>query len=306
MLAEVIFLERVRDFFTNDRVIAMIRVGLLLAVGLPIAFLLGRLVGQILSRRATAQAAMLGRRIVSYGLAALVVATALNEMGFNLSVLLGAAGILTVAIGFASQTSASNLISGLFLIGERPFAVGDTIKVGDTTGDVLSIDLLSVRLRTFDNILIRLPNEMLIRSEIRNLTAFPIRRFDLTISVAYKESLPKVRDILFAVADRNPLSLEEPAPLFLITGFGDSGINIQFSVWSLRQNFTELSNSIMMEVKAAFDAAGIEMPFPHLSLYAGEASKPLQVQLTGLSPTAPFSPAPAAPTALHEKSSNSS
>jgi len=133
-------------------------------------------------------------------------------MGFQLSVLLGAAGILSVAIGFASQTSASNLISGLFLIGEGPFAIGDFIRVGTTEGEVLSIDLLSVKLRTPDNLFVRIPNEQLIKSEVVNLTRFAIRRLNLAVGVAYKEDIPRVRHILMQVATDNPLCLNEPAP----------------------------------------------------------------------------------------------
>jgi hypothetical protein len=92
-----------------------------------------------------------------------VVAGALHQAGLKLGVLPGAAGILTVAIGFASQTSASNLISGLFVIAERPFVVGDIIRVAETTGEVLSVDLLSVKIRTFDNLYVRIPNEGIIR-----------------------------------------------------------------------------------------------------------------------------------------------
>ena len=84
------------------------------------------------------------KRAIFYGIMILMSMSALRELGFDLSVILGAAGILSVAIGFASQTSASNLISGLFLMMERPFSIGDVIRVEQTTGEVISIDLLSV------------------------------------------------------------------------------------------------------------------------------------------------------------------
>jgi small-conductance mechanosensitive channel len=142
----------------------------------------------------------------------LFIASAMREMGFSLAVIMGAAGVLTVAIGFASQTTASNLISGLFLIGERSFEIGDIIKVGNTTGEVLSIDALSVKLRTFDNLFVRIPNETLIKSEVTTLSRFPIRRLDLQLGVAYKEDIEQVRKVLMAVADSNPLCLDEPSP----------------------------------------------------------------------------------------------
>lgn len=82
-----------------------------------------------------------------------------------------------------------------------------------------------------------------------------------------------------AVADANPLCLDEPAPLFVFNGFGDSSLNIQFSVWTKRENFRDLRNSLQEEVKEAFDAADIEIPFPHRSLYAGSETAPFPITI---------------------------
>jgi len=276
--------------------IAMIgRAVVLLVLGFILASLSSRLVQRLTAKRLTLHHLQLVRRIVYYSVIALFITSALRELGFSLAVLMGAAGVLTVAVGFASQTSASNLISGLFLIGERPFAVGDVIKIGGTTGEVLSIDALSVKLRTFDNLYVRIPNETLIKSEVTTLTRFPIRRLDLPVGVAYKEDIGRVREVLTTVAERNPLSLDDPPPLFIFQGFGDSSLNIQFSVWAKRENFLSLRNSITAEIKAAFDAAGIEIPFPHRSLYAGEATRPLPVMLVP-PPGAPLDAPPLTPT----------
>ncbi len=210
------------------------------------SFLFGRLLGAAVGRmmrHAEASHRMLARRITFWAIVALGLVSAMNQLGFKLSVFLGAAGVLTVALGFASQTSASNLISGLFLIGERPFVVGDVVRVGEVTGEVLSIDLMSVKLRTFDNLFVRVPNETLIKSQIVNLTHFPIRRIDLPIGIAYKEDVGRVRDVLLRVADDNPLCLEEPRPLLMFLGFGDSSQDLQFSIWARRESFLELKTS---------------------------------------------------------------
>ncbi|HKJ87434.1 MAG TPA: mechanosensitive ion channel family protein, partial [Gammaproteobacteria bacterium] len=175
--------------------------------------------------------------------------------------------------------SASNIISGLFLIGEQPFAVGDIIRVGEHTGEVLAVDLLSVKLRTFDNLYVRIPNETMIKSEVTNLTQFPIRRLDVKLQVAYKEDVDRVREVLEGVAARNPLCLEEPAPLFLFLGFGDSGLDLQFSVWGARERYLELRNSVHRDIKTALDGAGIEIPFPHVSLYARAVTEPFPVRV---------------------------
>nr|WP_320050053.1 mechanosensitive ion channel family protein [uncultured Desulfuromonas sp.] len=251
----------------------------LLLVGYAIAKIASKSIGKLVKKHATTHQHILIQKIIFYFLFCFFLIAALKEIGFELSVLLGAAGILSVAVGFASQTSASNLISGLFLLGERPFEVGDIIKVGSTTGEVLSIDLLAAKLRTFDNLYVRIPNETILKSEVTTLTRFPIRRLDLQIGVAYKENIENVREVLFAVADKNPLSLEEPKPLFIFQGFGDSALNLQFSVWANRENFLELKNSIQYEIKLAFDEHRIEIPFPHITLYTGSETAPFPVKI---------------------------
>ncbi|MEO1272272.1 MAG: mechanosensitive ion channel family protein [Myxococcota bacterium] len=207
------------------------------------------------------QRVLLGRA-VSYGIIALGGVAILQQLGFDLSVLLGTAGILTVAIGFASQTSASNIISGLFLVAERPFVMGDVIRIGSTTGVVLSVDLISIKLRTFDNLFVRIPNEAVLKAEVVNVSRFPIRRYDLALSVDYAEDLDHVRNVLLDVADDNILCLIEPPPEVVFIAFGASGIDLRFSVWAARENFLKVRDSLPGEVKARFDAEQITIPFP--------------------------------------------
>ena len=256
---------------------ALCRALLLFVIGFIIAKLISTAVVKVAKHKMTAHGQLFLKRSVFYSLLVLVTVSALDNIGIDLSILLGAAGIFTVAIGFASQTSASNLISGLFLMIERPFSITDVIKVNDITGEVISIDLLSVKLRTFDNLFVRIPNESMIKSAVTTLTKYPIRRADLKIGIAYKEDIERVRKILLDLAAKNLICLEEPAPVFILTGFGSSSIDIQFSVWSRRENFLALKNSMYTEIKNAFDQQGIEIPFPHVSLYAGAATTPFPV-----------------------------
>ncbi len=265
--------------FGAERVLEILRAVVIVLVGLVVARLVSSAVVKLLKNRVTNHEGLLIRRGIFYALSGLFLVTGLHQMGFNLGVLLGAAGILSVAVGFASQTSASNLISGLFLLVERPFSIGDLVRVEDVTGEVLSVDLLSVKIRTFDNLYVRIPNETLVKAVVTTLTKFPIRRIDLQVGVAYKEDLERVREVLLKVADRNPLCLEEPPPLFIFQGFGDSSLNIQFSVWAKRENFLALKTSIQFEIKQAFDAANIEIPFPHITFYTGSMTDPLPIRV---------------------------
>ena len=266
-------------YITPERLEQGLRAFLILVAGLLLARFASAAVGRIVARRGQAQETMIVRRVVYYGLATLVLASAMHQLGFKLGGLLGAAGVLTVAIGFAAQTSVSNLISGLFLIGERPFVVGNVIKVGDQTGEVLSIDLLSVKMRSFDNLYIRVPNETLIKSTITNLSHHPIRRYDLKLGVAYKEDLESVRSLLFDVAARNHLCLDQPEPLFIFLGFGDSALEFQFSVWAQRERWLEMRNQMAIDIKHALDEAGIEIPFPHRTIYTGSETETLPIRV---------------------------
>lgn len=273
------WLSALRSYVTPEQLLNLTRAVILLAAGFLLANLLRRLTRRLTAERLPQQQALLARRLVYYLTLALFLVAGLHQLGFQLSVLLGAAGVLSVAVGFASQTSASNLVSGLFLIFEQPFQIGDVIQVGGTTGEVLSVDLLSVKLRTFDNIFVRLPNESLIKTEVRTLSRFPIRRADLEIGVDYQSDLELVRNTLLEVADRNPLCLDEPAPLLIFKGFGDSSMDLQFSVWATRENYLPLKTGIQEEIKNAFDERGIDIPFPHRTLHASGQTPPLPVHI---------------------------
>jgi small-conductance mechanosensitive channel len=159
-------------------------------------------------------------------------------------------------------------------VSEKSFEIGDLIRIGDKTGVVYSIDLLSIKIKTFDNLLLRIPNQTVISSEVTNVTRFPIRRLDFDLNVAYKEDLEKVKQVLERVVKRNPLCLDEPEPIVVFRTFGPSGINILLGVWFEKTNYLKVKNSVFQDVKTAFEAEGIEIPYPHVSIYTGEATKP--------------------------------
>lgn len=256
-----------------------ITAGLILVIGLVLVIALSRVVWQWAKKHHSQHHAILFRKAVLYLGLVLVVSTVLIQLNVNLTAVLGAAGIATVAIGFAAQTSLSNLISGLFLLGEKPFQVGDIILIGDTRGMVLSIDLLSVKVRTLDNLYVRVPNEALIRAQVTTITRFPIRRMDVNVGVAYKENVGRVMHILREIANANPFCLDEPEPLILFKDFGSSSLDFMLGCWFEKTNFLKLKNSIMQEIKERFDAEGIEIAFPHLTVYSGSATDPFPVQV---------------------------
>ena len=252
---------------------------LILTIGLPLSAIAARVVRNIGSSRFSPEVGIMFGRAMRWLLIGVVIATVLSQFGVNLGAALGAAGIVGIAVGFAAQTSLSNVISGFFLLGEKPFRVGDLIEVDGVMGTVDKIGMISASIRTPDNQSVRIPNETLVKSKVANITGNPIRRYNLEVGVAYDEDIDHVMQVLRDVADQNKHCLDEPEPLILFMGFGDSSINFLFGVWAVREDYLLVRNSIAAEVQKAFIREGIEIPFPHQVLAGGKASAPIEVKL---------------------------
>ncbi len=266
-------LNEVTHYFSSKRMLGWGTSIALLVVGILVSRLLAFVVGRVAQHSTGPRQAVVIRRLAYYAFLLVAWSVVLQRLGFDLKVLLGAAGVLTVAVGFASQTSASNIISGLFLLGERPFVMGDFIQVDKIVGEVISIDLLSVRIRTYDNLAVRVPNETLLKTSFTNLTHFPIRRLDIHLGVSYHEDIEHVREVLMRVADANPLCLDEPSPVFLFNGFQESSLSVQFSVWGTRDDYWELLTSMYIAIKRAFDAEKIVIPYPQRTVHMSQAAE---------------------------------
>lgn len=216
---------------------------------------------KILKKRLTEETAMIFEKIVRYALYVIFAFIAFNIAGVDISALLGAAGIAGIALGFAAQTSVSNVISGIFLMAEHSFHIEDVISINGITGIVKSIDLLSVKLQTFDNKYVRVPNETLIKSDIVNITRYPIRRLDLVLVVPYSVDPDAARIALMKAAADNIYALVNPEPFFLIDSFDPSGWKIMFGVWFVQENIVDLKNSVIPAIKREFDARGIALSY---------------------------------------------
>ncbi len=192
----------------------------------------------------------------------LVLVQGLRGIGVDVVSILGAAGVAGVAIGFASQTALSNLISGAFLVSERSFRMGDYIQVGGEEGTVESFNLLSVYLRRGDNTLVRVPCETLIKSPVRNLTGAELRRIDLDIGVDYACDLKMVKEVIMSVITKRPELMNTPAPTVTFSNFGDSSLNLHIGAWCKTAEYHSVRYTFATELLAAFNENGINIPFP--------------------------------------------
>lgn len=239
---------------------ALLSAAVLLAMGLLLGFAARAGTQKLIGRVSTPERATLARRVVFLLCLGLGAASALNALGVDLTLFLGAAGLFSVAIGFASQTSASNIISGLFLIIERPFSVGDLVQIGGQSGEVRAVDFLSTSIRTFDNLYLRLPNEMVMKSEITNLTRFSIRRFEVMVRVPLEADHAQVRAVLLAAMLDVLAVLDEPEPLVRFVEFSDFGAVFRVLAWAERSAVHDARDDAAQACLVALKAAGIEIP----------------------------------------------
>lgn len=239
----------------------------LLFFGLLLFFrVLEALVKKISADHLSEQAQHITGKIIHYIGMLVIVMTIFNRFGIDFSALIGAAGIAGVAIGFAAQTSISNIISGFFVMSERSFKIGDVIQVDSVIGTVVSIDLLAVRLKTAENQLVRIPNETIIKTNLKNITHYPLRRFTLAVSVAYDSDLEKVQGVLLDIAEKNVFAVKDPAPIIIFDSLSASSIDILFGVWAPTKSFLLLKNSIFIEVINRFKEESITIPFPQIDI----------------------------------------
>lgn len=252
------------DFFSeiifSDLAVKILKAGLVFAVFFILSRSSAFLYALVLKDSSDRQKQFMLRKFTAYTLFIVAFVIALKIFGVDLKVILGAAGVLSLAVGFAAQTSVSNLISGLFLMFERPFVVGDVVEVNGLRGEVLTIDLLSMRMRTMENTLVRVPNETVMKTSVINFSHFPIRRHDILFTVSYTADLDDIKKILLDIVEHNKYCLEEPEPLFLVQRVGEYFLEIKFGVWGETHNFLFLQSTFGEQMREAFIRNKIDLP----------------------------------------------
>ena len=194
----------------------------------------------------------------------------LENTGIHLAALTVFAGAVGVGLGFGLQNIASNFISGLVILTERPITIGDRVEVAGIAGQVEHIRARSTVIRTNDNIMMIVPNTKFIDSPVTNWTYGDRRvRFRIPVGVAYGSDVNKVRDALLAVAHENPHTLNEPAPGVFLEQFGDSSIDFKLMVWSSEMSArpSRYRSDLNFAIAEKFREVGIEFPFPQRDVH---------------------------------------
>ncbi|MBB5227385.1 mechanosensitive ion channel family protein [Treponema ruminis] len=216
------------------------------------------------SKRLESSAVKTVSKFLSYSFYILIVLYVLGLFGINLSAIWGAMGIAGVAIGFAAQTTVSNLISGVFILTEKTMKIGDFIEVDGISGTVDKVSLLSIWIHTPDNQFIRIPSSAIINTKLKNYSTYDYRRYVFDVSVDYSTDLDKAVEVLKSVPEKCEFVIKNNPDYdskVLLTDCRDSGIGMNLIVWCERPNFFDLKTEVCRNVVKAFNENGINIPF---------------------------------------------
>ncbi len=216
------------------------------------------------------------RNVAGVVIAALAVVTVMDQFGVDVLGVVTALGVVGIAVGFAAQDTLSNFISGVTLLVERPFQIGDWVELAGKVGRVERITLRTTRVVSRDNVHSLIPNAKVASAEIVNLSAGGPLRLRIPVGIAYKESARAAREVLMPVLGRHPQVLHDPphAPSVLVEELGASSVNLVMRAWIGPETIEVepvVSAGLLESAKEALDAAGIQIPFPHLQLFIDEA-----------------------------------
>lgn len=207
-------------------------------------------------------------KIIHYSvIGAVIVFIILPLLGIQPSSLLVVGSIAGIVIGFASQSIVSNLLSGLFLMVERPIKVGDTVNIEGMPGMVEDINVMSTIIRTFDGLYVRIPNEKVFTNKITNYVANPARRFEYVVGIEYQCDADKAIDIIKDIIEANPLALKNPAPQAFVDNLGDNAVNIIVRIWAPSTDWYSVKMETLWIIKKTLGENGIEIAFPQRTIW---------------------------------------
>ncbi|MBE6702908.1 MAG: mechanosensitive ion channel [Ruminococcaceae bacterium] len=191
----------------------------------------------------------------------------LSALGVDTTSIIAIFTTLTLAISLAVQDTISNLASGIMIIVNKPFDEGDFVDIGGSVGTVESISISSTKLKTGDNKVVVIPNKNVTSTSVTNYSIKETRRLDLTFSVAYGSDVEKVKEIILGVIAKHDNILHDPAPMVRLTEHGASSLDFVTRVWVKQADYWPVNFDLKEEVLAAFDEAGISVPFPQLDVH---------------------------------------
>jgi small conductance mechanosensitive channel len=245
----------------------------ILVVGRLLTTFFANLVERVM-KRSSADHTLTGfvRNLTRVSLLVFTVVAALGALGVETTSLIAVIGAAGLAVGFALQSSLSNIASGIMLVVFQPFKVGNYIKAGGTSGVVEQIRIFSTILRTFDNCRVVIPNSRITTDNIINYSAKKTRRIDLEFGIGYHDDLKLARNILEGIVKADERILKDPAPEIGVLELGESSVNLFVRPWVKASDYWPVKCDLLEKVKLTFDDEGISIPFPQRDVHLYQAT----------------------------------
>jgi len=223
-----------------------------------------------------------------YSMIAFGLVMSLSQLGVNVGAAIAGLGVVGIAVGMAAQDTLANTIAGFTVFWDKPFVVGDYITVAGEYGCVTDITLRSTRIRTPRNSYVVIPNKRIIDEVLDNDSKHGELRIDLPIGIAYKEDTREARKVLLQAMEEIEYIMKEPAPQVVVEACGSSSVDLNLRVWIEDAAQRQAIYFEAMEAgKRALDAAGIQIPFPHLQLFWDDIQPRVVEKLGALRPGKP-------------------
>jgi small conductance mechanosensitive channel len=270
-------METIINWFSENQlmietfIINLIIAFLIIFIGKIIAKLIAKGVSKLLTHKKVDNTVISFVSSLVFGLVVLVsFIAAISHLGFNTSSLVAIVGAAGLAIGLALQGSLSNFASGILLISFKPFKAGDFVEVAGTAGVVEEVQIFSTQLKTPDNKTVIIPNGGITSGNIVNYSSKPTRRIDLVIGVGYSADLKQTKTILTDIVNRQELVLKDQEATIAVSELADSSVNFVVRPWVNTENYWPVYFDLLETIKIELDQAGIEIPFPQLSVHVNQ------------------------------------
>ena len=226
----IFYIDEILSFFTPHNISRII----ITVLALVIFYVAYRLIKKVILRQAKKRlnenVTYIVSRTVTYVFYIVIIMYIMGVLGIDLKAVWGAAGITGLAIAFAAQTTVSNMFSGIFVLTEQSIKIGDYIAVNDVEGTVDHVGLLSVRIHTMDNQMVRIPSSDIFNNNLINYSHFKIRRLVFEIRIPYDEDPDRVIEKMSEVPSMCSTALKNPSPLVYLDGL-DNGAILKLCIW---------------------------------------------------------------------------
>lgn len=250
---------------TSFSLTSFIFAGIFMAVGVIVARIIRSIFNKRFAPSMTEHSAKNTSKFLYYGIIIITLLGIVTSQGVDISGLMVAGGIFGVVIGFATQSVVSNLISGFFLMIEKPAKIGDFVEIQGmgVTGTIVDMTTFSTRIRIADGTIVRIPNDKVFTSNIRAISGSSIRRMDKVVGIGYAEDIEIAKAaIKKAIIEKIPYVLIDPEPDITVEELADSSVNLKVIVWHPKEHWGKVNPIILEVIKIALDDIGIEIPFP--------------------------------------------